>query len=126
MRLQAVCGIIKNIIGDECKQEYSETGDGFMFDLNNLKEYLKPYIDEYGIVKAAVFGSYARNAQREESDLDLLIEFNKSFDMIQFIHLKNMLEESLGKRIDIVEYCSLSPFIKEQVLREAVTIYGQG
>jgi uncharacterized protein len=95
-----------------------------VFDL--LKEYLKTYIDEYGIVKAAVFGSYARNEQREESDLDLLIEFNKSFDMIQLIHLKNMLEESLGKNIDIVEYCSISPFIKEQVLKEAVTIYGQG
>jgi uncharacterized protein len=97
-----------------------------MLDLNNLKEHLKPYIDEYGIVKAAVFGSYARNEQREESDIDLLIEFNKSFDMIQFIHLKNMLEESLGKKIDLVEYCSLSPLIREQALGEAVMIYGKG
>ena len=94
--------------------------------LDNVKESLVPYIDEYGIVKAAVFGSYARNEQREDSDIDLLLEFNKSYDLIQLIHLKNMLEEKLGKKVDVIEYCALNPCFKEQALKEAVTIYGQG
>lgn len=87
---------------------------------------LKPYLKEYGISRIAVFGSYARDEVKPDSDIDLLVEINKSYGILKFIALKQLIEKKLGKKVDLVEPQCLEPLIKDEVLAQAITIYEQG
>jgi len=67
----------------------------------------------HGIKRIGLFGSYARGEQRDDSDIDLLVEFDegkKSYD--NFMDLCFFLEELLGKKVDLLTPESLSPFIR--------------
>jgi hypothetical protein len=73
-----------------------------------------------GITRLALFGSFARGAQRPDSDVDLLIAFDpesKSID--RFNAAYDLLEDALGRKIELVTIESLSPFIGPHILREA-------
>jgi uncharacterized protein len=76
-------------------------------------------LTEYGVKRCGVFGSFARGKQTEYSDVDILVEFEqgkKSFD--NFIHLALFLEETLGRKVELVTPESLSPYIGPHILRE--------
>jgi predicted nucleotidyltransferase len=88
-----------------------------------IKESLLPFVQEYGIVKAYVFGSFAREEDTDQSDVDFLIEFDKDFDMIEFFRLKNRLEEILTRKVDIVETKSINPIFKESILKDTILLY---
>jgi len=88
-----------------------------------IKESLLPFIEEYGIIKAYVFGSFAREEDTEQSDVDFLIEFNKDFDMIEFFRLKSRLEEILTRKVDIVETKSINPIFKDSILKDTILLY---
>jgi predicted nucleotidyltransferase len=73
----------------------------------------------YGVKRCGVFGSFARGMQTDQSDVDILVEFEpdkKSFD--NFMHLAIFLEETLGRRVELVTPESLSPYIGPHILRE--------
>lgn len=74
----------------------------------------------YGVSKIGVFGSYSRGEQKEESDIDILIDFNpgsETFD--NYMNLCDLLEENFGdSEIDIVTYNGLSPIIGPKILKE--------
>ena len=97
-----------------------------MLTLDIIKESLSPFINEYGISKAGVFGSYARNQANESSDIDLIIDFQKEFGLIKLLNLKMLLEEKLGKKVDIIEYSCLKPDFANSVLKEVIVFYDQG
>lgn len=63
-----------------------------------MKESLS---ERYSLKSIAIFGSTSRNEQKEESDIDLLVEFNGSIGM-KFIDLADELENNLGTRVDLV------------------------
>jgi hypothetical protein len=86
---------------------------------------LKPYLKEYGISRIAVFGSYARDEDKPDSDIDLLVDINKSYGLLKFINLKQLIEAKLGKRVDLVESQCIEPLIRDEVLASAITIYEQ-
>jgi len=69
----------------------------------------------------ALFGSYARNEQKQDSDVDLLVELEEpTYD--NFIHLVFTLEELLKKEVNLVPKGSLSPYIEPYVGKEAEQI----
>jgi len=76
-----------------------------MLNLKTVKETLLAHKQrlsiKYGLSKLAVFGSYARNQQTDESDLDILVEFNRPIGL-EFIDLADELEQLLGIKIDLV------------------------
>jgi predicted nucleotidyltransferase len=91
----------------------------------NKKEFFdfllthKGQLRQYGVKRCGVFGSFARGQQTEESDIDILVEFepgNKSFD--NFMKLAFFLEDMLGRRVELVTPESLSPYIGPRILRE--------
>jgi predicted nucleotidyltransferase len=86
---------------------------------------LKPYIAEFGISKIAVFGSYAKGEDKPDSDIDIIVDMTNNFGIYKFIGLKQSLEETLGKRVDLVEPQCIEPLIKDDVLAQAITIYEQ-
>lgn len=76
----------------------------------------------HGVRSIRVFGSVARGTNAEGSDLDLLVEFEPGRDLFDLIELKDELEEVSGRSVDIVTERSLSPHIREKVLREAMPL----
>lgn len=73
-----------------------------------------------GVRRLALFGSFARDEARSDSDIDLYVEFavgQKSFD--RFVELAEDLEALLGRRIELVTPEALSPFIGPHILAEA-------
>jgi predicted nucleotidyltransferase len=86
-------------------------------------EELKPILRErFKVKKIGVFGSYIREKQRKSSDLDVLVEFEKTdtLSLLGFINLENYLGEALGIKIDLVEESVLKPRIGKHILEEVV------
>ncbi len=66
--------------------------------LKNNKERL---FSKYGLRDIAVFGSYSRQSQTEQSDIDILVDFRKPVG-VEFIDLANELEDLLNNKVDLV------------------------
>ncbi|MBE7555252.1 MAG: nucleotidyltransferase family protein [Anaerolineales bacterium] len=76
-------------------------------------------IKTFGVKKLGLFGSFMRNQQRSESDIDLLVEFEpgqKSFD--NFMQLSFLLEDILQRPVELVTLESLSPYIAPYITQE--------
>jgi len=85
---------------------------------------LTPELRSLGVARLALFGSFVRDSQHAGSDVDLLIEFApgcKSYD--NFSAACDLLEEELGRRVELVTIESLSPFIGPKILREAKDVF---
>jgi uncharacterized protein len=72
----------------------------------------------HGVIRASVFGSFARGEQRPESDLDLLIEPKTGATLLDLARLELALEDLLGRHVDLITYSELHPALRDQVLRE--------
>lgn len=68
---------------------------------DKLENHKKVLFEKYPIKGLAIFGSYARNEQKEASDLDLMVEFHSRVGS-EFIELADELEEILGMKVDLV------------------------
>ena len=72
-----------------------------------------------GVRKLGLFGSFVRDEQDDQSDVDFIVEFEqgeKSFD--NFVQLAYLLEDLLGRRVELVTPESLSPYIGPRILKE--------
>lgn len=76
-------------------------------------------MDRYGLSSIGIFGSYARNEQREDSDLDLLVEFSEPVGL-EFIDLADELENLLHLKVDLVSKAGVAnrylPQIQKDIL----------
>ena len=77
---------------------------------------------ERGYSRLAVYGSVARRAAREDSDIDLIVEPPAGTSSFEFIRFRQLIEQVLGREIDLVDYGGLSPGIDDDVRREAVLL----
>jgi predicted nucleotidyltransferase len=68
---------------------------------SKLSENKQRLYSRYGLSNIAVFGSYARNQQTDDSDIDILVEFNKPIG-IEFVDLAQELEQILSIKVDLV------------------------
>ena len=83
----------------------------------------KEILKKYKVKSIALFGSYVRNKQREDSDVDLLVEFEED-TYNNFINLIFTLESLLKKEVTVVSTEDLSPYIRPYILREVEKIEG--
>ena len=90
-------------------------------DIKNTINKHKEIIEKYKVKSIALFGSYVRGEQTEDSDIDLLVEFKeKTYD--NFINLIFSLEKLFNKEVTVVTLQALSPYIRPYVLKEAEKI----
>lgn len=73
----------------------------------------------HGARNVRVFGSFARGEAVMGSDLDLLVQLDPGYSLLDIIAIKQDLEDLLGCEVDVVTEAAISPYIREQVLREA-------
>jgi hypothetical protein len=67
-----------------------------------------------------IFGSYVRGDQTDDSDIDVLVEFQRGADLFDFVGLSQFLEAHLSCKVDVVTVNSLREELKPYVLREVV------
>ena len=92
-------------------------------DLKSVLQTHKKEIDKkYGISEIGIFGSYVKNEQDNESDVDILVEFRKATDLITFVNLKNYLSELLNLNVDLVMKKALKPRLGQRIINEVIYI----
>ena len=91
--------------------------------VEDIKTKVAPILKKHGVAKAAFFGSMARGEASEKSDVDILVEIaDENMSLLDFIRLKMEIEEAIGKKVDLVEYSTIKPLIREKILKEQVGI----
>ena len=76
-------------------------------------------LHDFGVNAIGIFGSFSRDQANEQSDIDILVEFNtekKTFD--NFIETCFLLENVLGRKVELVTEESLSPYLKPYIMKE--------
>ena len=87
-----------------------------------LREHLPELREQYGVSSLGIFGSYMRGEEREDSDLDVLVEFSRITDLIEFVGLQRELDELLGVDVVLVMKSALKPHIGKRILAEVVQV----
>lgn len=82
-----------------------------------LKENKEFLVSNYHVEKIGLFGSYAREEQSEQSDIDILVEFNRPVGF-EFIELKDYLESLFQKSVDLVTPNAIKPIMKQSIMSE--------
>lgn len=76
----------------------------------------------HGIHHVRVFGSFARGSSKDDSDVDLLVSLDIGASLLDIIAFKQDVEDLLGRKVDVLTEASLSPYIREDVFKEAVNL----
>ena len=90
--------------------------------VREIERKILPILRGYGVTKVGLFGSCVRGQMRADSDIDILVEISKDISLLDFVGLKLEIEEALGRKVDLVEYKTIKPLLKERILQEQVTI----
>ena len=75
---------------------------------------------KYGVSRIGVFGSFAFGDFTKKSDIDVLVEFNRSIGLFQLLSLQEYLSDKLGRKVDLVPKDSLKKYIKKDILKTTV------
>jgi predicted nucleotidyltransferase len=94
--------------------------------MSNLQEILATLREQHAILsgsypiqRLALFGSWARGEQREDSDIDILVEVDPSIGL-RFVDLGDQLEEALGRPVDLVSRRAIKPSYWERIEAELI------
>ena len=84
---------------------------------------VKALCRKYGVTSLSVFGSVRRGEERPDGDVDLLVSFNRRTSFLVLVALERELSELLGRRVDLLTESSLSPYLRDSILRERQVVY---
>ena len=74
------------------------------------------YLSSYEPVRIGIFGSYARNEEQEDSDIDILVRFKNTLTLLDLARIHRELSEVLGRKVDIVT----EPALKNERLKHYI------
>jgi uncharacterized protein len=90
---------------------------------NRLAEQRTEIRKTFHVKKIGIFGSFAQDRQTRRSDVDILVEFKKGHkDFFNYMRLKDYLEASLGRKVDLVIKEAVKPRLKERIFSEVVYV----
>jgi len=88
--------------------------------INIIINTLKPFKPS----KIGIFGSYSRDENTENSDIDILYSFEEAIGLFKLIGIKDDLEQKLNKKVDLVSEKYAHPKLKPLILKDLKVIYG--
>ena len=91
--------------------------------IKNLKFKIYPILKNQGVIKAAIFGSFARGENTKNSDIDILVKLASGKTLLDLAGLKIDLENVLRKKVDVLTYGSIHPLLKSRILKDQKVIY---
>lgn len=87
-----------------------------------IQKHKKELKEKYGVKEISIFGSLVREEAREDSDVDILVEFEKPIGFFKFLELEEYLSDLIGRKVDLVSKKALKPHIGKYILEEVVTV----
>ena len=90
--------------------------------INEIKRKAVPLLKKHGVVKAGVFGSYARGEAMKNSDIDMLVRFKKGKGYFDLVRLERELQTKLKKKVDLITYRSINHLLKKNILNDEVKL----
>ena len=92
-----------------------------------MTKTIAEYFKTQPVLKAWLFGSFSRNEQTPDSDVDIIVLLDKSRPIgLKFFGMWNDLEELLGRKVDLVSEGTLLPFAQESAEKDKILIYERG
>ena len=76
----------------------------------------------HGAHNVRLFGSRIHGTAKDDSDIDLLVDFDAGRDLFDLVELKQSLESLTGMKVDVLTERALSPYMRDRVIREAVPL----
>lgn len=97
-----------------------------MRNLEQIKKVIDQHREEleskFKVKTIAIFGSYVRKAQKEKSDIDILVEFKTPVSILHIVSLENYFSDILGIKADVVPKKNIREELKETILKEAIAV----
>lgn len=90
--------------------------------IDKYKPTIVPILIKNDVNEAGIFGSFARNEATEDSDIDILVKFKGRKSLFDLARLELELEKESKRKVEVITYDSISPLIRERVLKEEVKI----
>ncbi len=90
--------------------------------IKNKREEILYIARTHGALSVRIFGSYARGEEQPSSDIDLIVEMEPGRSLLDIIAIKQEVEDLVGKKVDVVTEAALSPYLRDEVLQEAVAL----
>jgi len=92
--------------------------------MDKVIDKLVSILKKHGAKKIEIFGSYARGEQKETSDLDVIVEFEKRKSLLEIVGIEQELEDALGIKVDLLTRASISPYLIERIEKESKVMLG--
>jgi uncharacterized protein len=89
--------------------------------IDNRAEILR-IAQENGATRVRIFGSFARGTVRPDSDVDILVDFEPGRDLFDLVALGQDLEDFLGRPVHVLTEGAISPYIREEIVRDAAPL----
>ena len=131
MRHASLTHVVKSLILTDCRdsEQHPLRGEyGFspstshMISLNHIisiiNESREQLRSEFGVARIGIFGSVVHGAQDADSDIDILVEFERPVGFVGFMRLEKRLAELLGMPVDLVTKKALKPHIGGKILKD--------
>ena len=100
-----------------------ESYNGSRMKVKNLEDVLKPlvekkqfFLENFGVLRMGIFGSFHQGTQNESSDIDMVVEIiSEKKNLHNFLELKRMLEKEFGRSVDLGFEHTLKPVVKKKI-----------
>jgi hypothetical protein len=90
--------------------------------LREKRDQILAIAKQHGARNVRVFGSLARGEGKRDSDLDVLLELEPGRSLLDIVAIKQDLEDLLNTKVDVVTETAVSPYIRDQILRQAISL----
>ena len=94
-----------------------------VMEIEVIKKNIQPILKSYGVKKASVFGSVARNEAEKNSDVDLVVELGKPLGLIAYNKMAAEIEAVVGCKVDLLTNKSINKFMAPFIIPELKVIY---
>jgi hypothetical protein len=74
--------------------------------------------ENYKVKKIGIFGSYVRGEQKEDSDLDIIVDFSEPISLLKLVNFENFLQNITGVKVDVVPEGDIRPELRNNILNE--------
>ena len=93
-----------------------------MDKVQQTSKVILPLLRKFGVVRAGIFGSFARGESTKKSDIDILVQFKGRKSLFDLVRLERQLKSTLKKDVDLLTYKSIHPLLKDRILKEEIRI----
>ena len=90
-------------------------------EIVELRSRIEPTLRRAGVRRASLFGSATKKAS--PNDVDILVDLDSRMSLLGFLKLKHELEQGLGQRVDLVEYSTIKPSLKQSIQETEVRLF---